>query len=112
MSKHRTELPATHQLICREGVVRVWLLREMDSSAALTSSLGHVLVSQRSHEHSLGHQTSTHIHSIILSTYSICLSRGLMSGQTKAGSAYHGAKRQLIGTSASQVAPADRKSVV
>ena len=33
-----------------------------------------------------------------------------MSGQTKAGSAYHGAKRQLIGTSASQIAPAWRTS--
>jgi THO complex subunit 4 len=44
----------------------------------------------------------------------ICLPRGLMSEQTKAGSArlsaYHGAKRQLIGTSASQVAPAWRTS--
>ena len=38
----------------------------------------------------------------------------LMSGQTKTGSArlsaYHGTKRQLIGTSASQVAPAWRTS--
>jgi hypothetical protein len=37
-----------------------------------------------------------------------------MSGQTKTGSArlnaYHGTKRQLIGTSASQVAPAWRTS--
>ena len=71
---------------------------------------------QKSRELSLRHRTSTlsvaAYHSLYLGHY--ISPNVLMSGSTRAGSArlnaYHGTKRQLIGTTANQVAPAWRTS--
>jgi hypothetical protein len=72
-------------------------------------------VPSRSREPSLGHnQTATHRRSLPIILFIWVAISPRMSGSTRAGSArlnaYHGAKRQLIGTTASQVAPAWRKS--
>jgi hypothetical protein len=82
-----------------------------------SQSSGHVFVSQ---SHMTMSTASENSRSLIVSAYhSLYLGRYIspdvfMSGSTRAGSArlntYHGTKRQLIGTTASQVAPAWRTS--